>query len=104
MPMITRFSSFLILLLFLSAPLSAQERNVCVKGTCFNVWMKGFEKRKPGSAAIILENGLGVDMYHWDTIMDSLAKSAPVFAYERAGVGKSDKNFRTPTIKILSSE
>jgi pimeloyl-ACP methyl ester carboxylesterase len=92
------------LVLVCSLTANAQERRVCVKGRCFNIWSKGFEHRQPGAPAIILENGLGVDMFHWDTIWDSLAVSAPVFAYERAGVGKSDKNFRTPTIHIIASE
>jgi pimeloyl-ACP methyl ester carboxylesterase len=100
----TRIVCSVLLVFAVSLFTQAQERRVCVKGTCFNVWSKGLEQRKAGQPVIILENGWGVDMFHWGTIWDSLAVTAPVFAYERAGVGKSDKNFRTPTIHIIATE
>jgi pimeloyl-ACP methyl ester carboxylesterase len=94
----------LLILLIPQSGVVAQERRVCVDGTCYNVLATGLGSRKAGSPVIVLENGLGSDLGHWDSIFESLSSSAPVIAYDRAGVGRSDKNYRRPTVKILASE
>jgi pimeloyl-ACP methyl ester carboxylesterase len=93
----------LLLLVLLSSFFSfSQEKFVKINGNNFNVYVKGFENRKKNSPAIIFENGLGAGLGNWDTVIDQIAKFAPVLAYDRAGVEKSDKIYQMPTIKVVS--
>jgi pimeloyl-ACP methyl ester carboxylesterase len=91
-------------LMFILASLTsyAQEKLVKLKGNNYNVYLKGFENRKPNTPALIFESGMGTDLGNWDKIIDELAKNNPVFAYDRAGIGKSDKVFEMPTVKLVS--
>jgi pimeloyl-ACP methyl ester carboxylesterase len=93
----------LTLVLILTTTLSfSQEKLVKVNGKNFNVYTKGFENRKKNSPAIIFENGLGTGLGNWDTVIDQIAKFAPVLAYDRAGVEKSEKVYEMPTIKVVA--
>jgi pimeloyl-ACP methyl ester carboxylesterase len=94
----------LVLFIIWSTALSAQERLLQANGRTFRVFMKGFENRTPGTPAVIFENGLGVDLSHWNTILDSVARFAPVFAYDRTGTGESERIFRMPTIQSISND
>jgi pimeloyl-ACP methyl ester carboxylesterase len=80
----------------------AQEQLVNVNGNTYHVYLKGFENRKAGTPALILENGHGVGLGNWDTILEPLAQVAPVFAYDRAGVEKSDVQYKMPTINQVA--
>lgn len=92
-----------ITLLILTAITShSQERLVNINGRNFNVYLKGLDKRKKNAPVIIFESGLGFDYRNWDTIIDQLSEFAPVFAYDRAGVGKSDKVYQMPTVKVVA--
>lgn len=94
---------YLLLLFQIGSLLSfGQEKLVKVNGKNFNVYVKGFEARKKNTPAIIFENGLGVGLGNWDTVIDQIAKFSPVLAYDRAGVEKSDKIFQMPTIKVVA--
>lgn len=66
------------------------------------MYLKGFENRKAGTPALIFENGLGVGLGHWDTIIEPLAQVAPVFSYDRAGVEKSEVQYKMPTINRVA--
>ena len=91
-----------IILITLSFISYSQEKLIKVNGRNYTVYLKGFENRKSNTPAIILENGLGVGLHHWDLILDELSKIAPVFAYDRAGVDKSDKSYQMPTPKFVA--
>lgn len=93
------FACLLIIVPFVSY---SQEKRVNVNGSNYTVYVKGFENRKPATPALIFENGLGVGLGHWGTILDELAEFAPVFAYDRAGVEKSDKQYRMPSPKVVA--
>lgn len=73
-----------------------------VNGNNYHVFVKGFENRVANAPAIIFENGMGVDLGNWKKILDRVSSFAPVFAYDRAGIGKSDKIFTMPTTKFVS--
>ncbi len=90
------------LLVILSLSGHAQEQLIKVNGSNYHVYIKGFETRKAGTPALIFENGLAVGLGHWDTILEPLAHAAPVFAYDRAGVEKSEVQYKMPTIKIVA--
>jgi pimeloyl-ACP methyl ester carboxylesterase len=80
----------------------AQESTLQVKGVSYQVYQKGFEKRKSTTPVIIFENGLGVGMGHWGTLPEQLSTYAPVFAYNRAGVEKSGTDYRMPTPQVVA--
>lgn len=94
----------IIALLLLSSALSshAQEKRVPLNGTNYTVYTKGLDKRKKTTPALIFENGLGVGLGNWSTIIDELSKHAPVFAYNRAGVETSDRLLKMPTPKLVA--
>jgi len=90
---------YLVSLCFCSV---GQEKLISFNGNHYNVILKGFENRKENTPAIIFESGLGSDLRNWDKIIDQVSTFAPVFAYDRAGIGKSDKTFKMPTTKLVS--
>ncbi|HPW63530.1 MAG TPA: alpha/beta hydrolase [Cyclobacteriaceae bacterium] len=92
----------LFLLLVISLGTNAQEQLIKVNGNNYHVYLKGFEGRKTGMPVLIFENGLGVGLGNWDTILESLAQAAPVFAYDRAGVETSDVQYKMPTINQVA--
>ncbi|SKC78990.1 alpha/beta fold hydrolase [Ohtaekwangia koreensis] len=94
---------YLTLIVILTAFLShAQQKLIKVNGHNLNIYQKGFENRKKNAPAIIFENGMGVGLGNWDTVIDQIAKFAPVFAYDRSGVEKSDKVYQMPTVKVVA--
>jgi hypothetical protein len=90
-------------LLLLTSFSFSQTKLIKVDGKNFRVYLKGFENRKKNSPAIIFENGLGVDLGNWDTVIGETAKLAPVMAYDRSGEGNSEKVFQMPTVKLVSA-
>jgi pimeloyl-ACP methyl ester carboxylesterase len=93
---------FTMTLAFISWFSFSQAKLIKVDGKNFSVYTKGFENRKKNSPAVIFENGLGVDLGNWDTVIGEIAKLAPVMAYDRSGEGKSDKVFQVPTVKTVA--
>lgn len=93
---------FVLYLFTLSSISFAQEKSVNVNGNNYHVFVKGFENRVANTPAIIFENGMGVDLGNWKKILDQVSAFAPVFAYDRAGIGKTDKVFKMPTTKFVS--
>lgn len=79
-----------------------QEQFVNVSGHNYHVLLKGFEHRASNVPVLIFESGMGVDLGNWDKIIDSIANFAPVFVYDRAGIGKSDITYELPTPKLVS--
>lgn len=93
----------LVLCLFsFSFATSAQEKLVSVNGHNFNVYLKGFENRATNTPVVVFENGMGVGLGNWDKVIDKLSAFSPVVAYDRAGIGKSDKVYKMPTTKFVS--
>ena len=86
----------------LSLKAFSQQRLVNVRGIKFNVYLKGLEGRKANSPVLIFENGMGVGLGNWDTVLDELSKVAPVVAYDRANVEKSGQIYELPTIKFVA--
>ncbi len=93
---------FTLCLFTLSFGSFGQDRSVLINGNKYNVFVKGLKNRKEGAPVIIFENGMGVDLANWNKIIDQISSFAPVVAYDRAGIGKSDKIFKMPTPKLVS--
>lgn len=95
-------SKLCLLFLLFSLGAQAQERQINVNGNNYHAYLKGFETRKAGTPALIFENGLGVGLGNWDSILEPLAQVAAVFAYDRAGVEKSDVQYKMPTVNQVA--
>lgn len=80
----------------------AQEKLVSVNGQQFHVFTKGLEKRKAHVPVLVFENGLGMGLGNWDTVLDELSETAAVFAYDRAGVEGSEKVYKMPTVEVVA--
>ncbi|MPR33709.1 alpha/beta fold hydrolase [Salmonirosea aquatica] len=91
-----------LLSLFVPTLLRAQAQTVEVYGRRYSVQAKGIENRKEGTPVFILENGLGVGFEHWDTVTEGLSQLSPVLAYDRAGIGESEKVYKKPTVRYVA--
>lgn len=88
---------FVLLQFLLILPGLAQQRLVNVNGVQFNTYVKGIENKHTTSPVVVFESGMGVDLGNWNRVIDQIADFAPVLAYERTGIGKSDRVFEMPT-------
>ena len=93
----------LLTALSLQLSISAQERFVTLDST--KIWINtiGLEDRVAGEPVVVFESGLGTPMDNWDWILEDVAKIAPVFTYDRPGVGKSEPDTALPTLEYVSS-
>ncbi|MHA4742007.1 alpha/beta fold hydrolase [Dyadobacter sp. MSC1_007] len=88
----------MLLCLFLfNTPSISQERVVEISGRKYNVLTKGIENRSAKDAVVVFESGMGIDLGNWNKIIDQVSQFAPVFAYDRNGIGKSEKTYQLPT-------
>lgn len=85
-----------------TGPLQPEEKMVDVQGHKMHVQVAGMEKRKPGQPVVVFENGLGGTLEAWSLVIPQVARFAPVFAYERAGLGQSDSDGQAPTPKHIA--
>ncbi|MCR8666213.1 alpha/beta hydrolase [Aestuariibaculum sp. M13] len=61
-----------------------------IDGYKYHVRIGGQEHLEHGIPVVVLEAGFG--NWNWGTIFDDIAKTAPVIAYERSGIGQSEWN------------
>lgn len=90
---------FIFALTVLSIACYSQKQLIQVNGFNMNVLTSGLNERKSGAPVLIFENGWGMDLNNWDTLIQELSKSAPLVLYDRAGIGESDRNDRYPNLK-----
>ncbi|SDE85973.1 Pimeloyl-ACP methyl ester carboxylesterase [Dyadobacter soli] len=95
-------AAFAVFLLILVGEVHAQESFVTVDGHRFHYYSKGLKKRKPGEPVLVFENGMGMGLGNWNSVIGELAQTAPVFSYDRAGVEKSEKIYRMPTVREVA--
>jgi len=90
----------LIFTLFLFTGITYAQKSsefVNIDGFKFNVKLGGMEHLKDSVPIVVLEMGAGSTLKSWEPIYNDLIKFAPVFAYERAGIGESEWNDVEPT-------
>jgi pimeloyl-ACP methyl ester carboxylesterase len=63
---------------------------VPVLGHAMRVRIAGLAERRPGQPILVLEGGAVQSIDTWDPIFDRLAAMAPVIAYDRRGIGRSE--------------
>jgi len=88
---------FVPVLIFFILIAKAQEKMVSVNGKQYHVIITGLEKRKANSPVVVLESGMAVNIANWKAIPTEISAFAPVLAYERAGIGRSEKQYTMPT-------
>ena len=73
---------------------------VDVEGRAMRVAVAGLQQRKPGQPVVILETGAGeTGIEPWTPVFAALARVAPVVAYDRRGVGKSEPDNVKTTLR-----
>ena len=73
---------------------------VNVEGRAMRVAVAGLDQRKPGQPVIVLEAGAGeTGIEPWTPVFAALARVAPVVAYDRRGVGKSEADTEKVTLR-----
>ena len=78
-------------------PSDSTDRMVKVGRYAMRVRTAGFAKRQPGTPAIVLEAGGGQTSDTWGPLFANIATFAPVVAYDRRGLGKSEWDSIPPT-------
>src|SRR2546423_5785246 len=69
---------------------TSSPRMIPVDGRNMRLWSAGLEQRKADAPVVILEAGLGSTLEAWQPVFGDIARLAPVVAYDRSGLGKSD--------------
>ncbi len=75
----------------------ASTRMVDVAGHAVRVRSFGLDTRKAGSPVVVFEGGTGNSLDVWGGILAQVAALAPVVAYDRAGLGRSEWDNQPPT-------
>lgn len=57
----------------------------------------GLQDRAPGQPVLVFESGGGMALETWDLILTAVARDAPVLAYDRPGIGRSEWDEVVPT-------
>lgn len=73
-----------------------ETRMVHIDGHAMRVQIGGFKSRRPGSPAVVFEAGATNALEAWGDVLAQVAASAPVVAYDRAGLGRSEWDGVTP--------
>jgi pimeloyl-ACP methyl ester carboxylesterase len=66
------------------------------------VWIQGLEGRKADHPVVILEAGAPATLDSWRPVFADISRMAPVFAYDRSGLGKSDYDGERPTVEHVA--
>jgi len=72
-------------------------RIVAVEGRAVRVQTLGLDSRRPGAPIIVFEAGATNSLEVWGRIVPEMSALAPVVAYDRAGLGRSDWDELRPT-------
>jgi pimeloyl-ACP methyl ester carboxylesterase len=66
-------------------------------GRAVRVQAMGLEDRRPGQPVVVFEAGASNSLEVWGGILPRVASMAPVVAYDRAGLGRSEWDDASPT-------
>lgn len=78
------------------------DRTVLVEGRPMHIRTIGVGARKPGQPVVVFEAGGGQTADTWAPIFTKVAGFAPVFAYDRRGIGASAWDSVPPTPERIS--
>jgi pimeloyl-ACP methyl ester carboxylesterase len=71
---------------------------VQVNGRAMRVRTGNLENRKPGQPIVVLESGSVQQLENWNPIFSQIAALAPVVAYDRPGIGRSEFDGQSQTL------
>ena len=97
----------LIIILLISANVFAQNpefksQKVEIDGKTVNVVTAIPENREKNLPVVIFQSGAGTPLNNWNTVAREVSKFAPVFLYDRPGIGKSEMLDVPPTPEKIS--
>jgi pimeloyl-ACP methyl ester carboxylesterase len=72
-------------------------RMIDLDGRAVRVQAIGLQDRRPGTPVIVFEAGASNSLEVWRGILPQIASMAPVVAYDRAGLGRSEWDDTSPT-------
>ena len=78
-------------------PALAGVRMIDLDGRAVRVQAIGLQDRRPGTPVIVFEAGASNSLEVWRGILPQIASTAPVVAYDRAGLGRSEWDDTSPT-------
>ena len=78
-------------------------RSISVDGRAMRAQIAGLEGRRPGSPVVVFEAGALQSSDNWGRILTEIAAVAPVVAYDRAGLGRSEWDEQTPTPRHVTT-
>lgn len=105
----TRSTAWVLLGLWMLSAITAQAQQgpsptdprtvqmVKVDGHAVRVQALGLERRGEGDPVVVFEAGAGNPLEVWSLVVPHIAESAPVVAYDRAGLGQSEWDDEVPT-------
>jgi len=76
---------------------ATSTKSLQVDGTSIRVYSSGRAFVAQGLPTVVFENGLGSDIDSWGSLLVRVAEFAPVFAYDRRGIGGSEATTYRPT-------
>lgn len=84
-------------------PVNAQTatpstRMITVEGIEMRVATAGLEQRRPGQPVVVFEAGSDASLETWQPVFADIARLAPVVAYDRRGLGRSQPDTTTPSL------
>ena len=101
---IVRYAVLAVVLLVASPTANAQQNpalpgvtTIALDGRAVRVQAIGLQDRRPGQPVIVFEAGAANSLEIWGGILPQVASMAPVVAYDRAGLGRSEWDDTTPT-------
>jgi pimeloyl-ACP methyl ester carboxylesterase len=98
--------SALIVLLFTASSYgqaaTTEPQMVKVGARAMRAWTAGMAERKRGQPVLILEAGAGGGLDEWKPVFADLARLAPVLAYDRRGLGRSEDDTQPQTFPRIA--
>jgi pimeloyl-ACP methyl ester carboxylesterase len=79
------------------APELAGIEMIDLDGYAVRIQILGFEDRVPGTPVVVFEAGATNSLEIWSDVLPQVAGTAPVIAYDRAGLGQSEWDGEPPT-------
>src|SRR5687767_7059858 len=80
----------------------ASTQMVAVDSRQMRVRSYGLNRRQAGEAVVVLEAGAGNGLETWDPVFTAIAEVAPVIAYDRRGLGRSEADDQPQTIRRVA--
>ena len=96
-----RFAAAVLLTLAIARSTGAQApasttKMLSVDGRAMRAQVAGLDGRRAGSPVVVFEAGALQSSDNWGRILTEIAAVAPVVAYDRAGLGRSEWDDQTP--------